>query len=29
MTLQTQERRSHGFAIGLLTGIFVGAGLGL
>jgi exodeoxyribonuclease VII small subunit len=29
MTLQTQERRSHGFAIGLLTGTFVGAGLAL
>lgn len=27
MTVQTQERRSHGFAIGLLTGTFVGAGL--
>ena len=29
MTLQTQERRSHGFAIGLLTGTFVGAGLAM
>jgi len=29
MTLQTQERRSHDFAIGLLTGTFVGAGLAL
>jgi gas vesicle protein len=29
MTVQTQERRSHGFAIGLLTGTFVGAGLAM
>jgi gas vesicle protein len=29
MTVQTQERRSHGFAIGLLTGTFVGGGLAL
>ena len=29
MTLQTQERRSHGFAMGLLTGTFVGAGLAI
>jgi gas vesicle protein len=29
MTLQTDDRRSHGFAIGLLTGTFVGAGLAL
>lgn len=27
MSDQTQERRGHGFAIGLLTGTFVGAGL--
>ena len=29
MTSQTDERRSHGFAIGLLTGTFVGAGLAI
>ena len=29
MTLHTEERRSHGFAIGLLTGTFVGAGLAM
>ena len=29
MTVQTQERRSPGFAIGLLTGTFVGAGLAM
>ena len=29
MTLETQERRSHGFAMGLLTGTFVGAGLAM
>ena len=29
MTLHTEGRRSHGFAIGLLTGTFVGAGLAL
>ena len=29
MTQQTQERRSRAFAIGLLTGTFVGAGLAL
>ena len=29
MTVQTNERRSHGFAIGLLTGTFVGAGLAM
>jgi gas vesicle protein len=27
MNTQTQERRDHRFAIGLLTGTFVGAGL--
>jgi gas vesicle protein len=27
MNTQAQERRDHGFAIGLLTGTFVGAGL--
>jgi gas vesicle protein len=27
MNTQTQERRDYGFAIGLLTGTFVGAGL--
>lgn len=27
MTVQTEPRRSHGFAIGLVTGAFVGAGL--
>ena len=29
MDTQTQERRHNGFAIGLLTGAFVGAGLAL
>jgi gas vesicle protein len=29
MTVQTQQRRSPGFAIGLLTGTFVGAGLAM
>ena len=29
MTLHTEEHRGHGFAIGLLTGTFVGAGLAL
>jgi gas vesicle protein len=29
MTVETPERRSHGFAIGLLTGTFVGAGLAM
>jgi gas vesicle protein len=29
MTLQAQERGSHGFAIGLLTGTFLGAGLAM
>jgi gas vesicle protein len=29
MTVQTPERRSHGFGIGLLTGTLVGAGLAL
>lgn len=29
MTVQAQERRSYGFAIGLLTGTFVGAGLAM
>ena len=29
MTVQTNERRSYGFAIGLLTGTFVGAGLAM
>ena len=29
MTLGAEERRSHGFVIGLLTGTFVGAGLAL
>jgi gas vesicle protein len=29
MTLHAEERRRHGFAIGLLTGTFVGAGLAL
>jgi len=29
MTLRAEERRSHGFAIGLLTGTFVGAGVAL
>ena len=29
MTLHTEEYRGHGFAIGLLTGTFVGAGLAL
>jgi gas vesicle protein len=29
MTLETQERRSHGFALGLLTGTLVGAGLAM
>ena len=29
MTVVTQDRRSYGFAIGLLTGTFVGAGLAI
>jgi gas vesicle protein len=29
MTLQTQERRSYGFAMGLFAGTFVGAGLAM
>jgi gas vesicle protein len=29
MNTQTQEHRDHGFAIGLLTGTFVGAGLAI
>jgi gas vesicle protein len=29
MTVRTRERRSPGFAIGLLTGTFVGAGLAM
>ena len=29
MTLHTEEHRGHGFAIGLLAGTFVGAGLAL
>jgi gas vesicle protein len=29
MDTQTQERRHYGFAIGLMTGAFVGAGLAL
>jgi len=29
MNTHTQERRDYGFAIGLLTGTFVGAGLAL
>ena len=29
MNTQTQEHRHYGFAIGLLTGAFVGAGLAL
>jgi gas vesicle protein len=29
MTLHTEEHRGYGFAIGLLTGTFVGAGLAL